>query len=152
MSNVYYSGRSSVCPVCGGKIKHPYTGSVSSEQIEEDMNSCIWMEVCDEGDGCLGYTPCCKNIHPYTVKEEDHKFIHYDLIEMLNSSKQPLKEKIDLINKLVSFRLDRNAETGTLVQVQVNDKEEITGINFIDGIKEMTFTLTMDNEGNITLQ
>ena len=51
---VYYTGNGDICPVCGGRIKHPYTGEVTSEQIEEDMNCCQWMEVCDEGDGCLG--------------------------------------------------------------------------------------------------
>lgn len=58
---MYYSGKDNICPICGGKIKHPYTGSVSIEQIEEDILTCIWMEVVDEGDSCLGYTPICKN-------------------------------------------------------------------------------------------
>ena len=55
-----FSGEDNICPICGGKIKHPYTGLVTSEQIDEDIKSCIWMEVCDEADGCLGYTPICK--------------------------------------------------------------------------------------------
>ena len=83
---IYYTGNGEICPVCGGKIKHPYTGEVTSEQIEEDMNCCQWMEVCDEGDGCLGYTPICRNVHPYTKEEEEnHKFIHYDLLIMFVS-------------------------------------------------------------------
>ena len=40
---VYYTGNGDICPVCGGRIKHPYTGEVTSEQIEEDMNFCQWM-------------------------------------------------------------------------------------------------------------
>ena len=36
---VYYTGKGDVCPVCGGgKIKRPYTGEGTSEQLEEDMN------------------------------------------------------------------------------------------------------------------
>lgn len=55
----YYIG-GDVCPICGGRIKHPYTGHVSSEQIDEDINSCLWMEVIDEGRSTLGYTPICR--------------------------------------------------------------------------------------------
>ena len=100
---VYYTGNGDICPVCGGKIKHPYTGEVTSEQLEEDMNCCQWMEVCDEGDGCLGYTPICHNVHPYTKEEENHKFIHYDLLELLNSSKTlSIENKLDIISRLVS--------------------------------------------------
>ena len=57
---LYHDYYETECPICGGKIKHPYTGLVSSEQIEEDLNSCIWMEVIDEGDSTIGYTPICK--------------------------------------------------------------------------------------------
>lgn len=58
---MYYSGEDNICPICGGKIKHPYTGNVSIEQIEEDIITCIWMEVANEGRGTIGYTPICKN-------------------------------------------------------------------------------------------
>ena len=58
---MYYSGEDNICPICGGKIKHPYTGSVSIEQIEEDILTCIWREVSDEYRGTIGYTPICKN-------------------------------------------------------------------------------------------
>lgn len=57
---MYYLGKGNICPICGGKIKHPYTGTVSIEQIEEDIFTCIWMEVCDGGGGTIGYTPICK--------------------------------------------------------------------------------------------
>lgn len=59
MDNLY-EGTETRCPVCGGRIKHEYTGNVTSEQLDEDMNTCLWMEVTDEGRGCLGYTPICK--------------------------------------------------------------------------------------------
>ena len=59
----YYDGRGNICPLCGGKIKHPYTGSVTSEQMEEDFNSCLWGECIDEGRSTIGYTPICKNIN-----------------------------------------------------------------------------------------
>ena len=29
--DAYYDSRSKVCPICGGKIIHPYTGYVTSE-------------------------------------------------------------------------------------------------------------------------
>lgn len=58
---MYYSGKGNICPICGGRIKHPYTGLVTSEQLEEDYKTCQWMEVCDEGRGTIGYIPICKN-------------------------------------------------------------------------------------------
>ena len=58
--NNYLPYDTETCPICGGKIKHPYTGSVTSEQIEEDSNTCLLMEVCDEGGSCLGYVPICR--------------------------------------------------------------------------------------------
>ena len=61
MDNLY-SGNEKKCPICGGKIKHPYTGYVTEEQMDEDTNSCLWIEVTDEGRGCLGYHPICKNL------------------------------------------------------------------------------------------
>ena len=59
----YYDGCGKICPICGGKIKHEYTGNVTSEQMEEDFNSCLWMECIDEGGGTIGYQPICKNIN-----------------------------------------------------------------------------------------
>ena len=58
--NNYLPYDTETCPICGGKIKHPYTGSVTSEQIEEDFNTCILVEVCDEYGSCLGYVAYCK--------------------------------------------------------------------------------------------
>ena len=60
LENGYYDGYGKKCPICGGKIKHPYTGSVTSEQIEEDFNSCIWVECIDEGRSTIGYHPHCR--------------------------------------------------------------------------------------------
>lgn len=51
----------SVCPICGGKIKHPYTGNVSSEQLDEDIATCQLIEVTDEYGHTLGYHAMCKN-------------------------------------------------------------------------------------------
>lgn len=50
-----------ICPRCGGKIKHPYTGEITSEQIDEDMNTCLLIEVIDEYDNTLGYEAICKH-------------------------------------------------------------------------------------------
>ena len=59
----YYDGQGNICPLCGGKIKHPYTGYVTTEEIEEDFESCLWMEHVDEGRSTIGYIPICKNIN-----------------------------------------------------------------------------------------
>ena len=58
---MYYDYNEQVCPICGSKIKHPYTGLVTPEQLEEDEKSCIWIEVVDEGRGTIGYSPICRN-------------------------------------------------------------------------------------------
>ena len=58
--NKYWDGYGKVCPICGNKIKHPYTGEVTIEQIEEDSNCCMWSEVIDEGRSTLGYLPQCR--------------------------------------------------------------------------------------------
>ena len=147
---VYYTGNGDICPVCGGKIKHPYTGVVTSEQSEEDMNCCLWMEVCDEGDGCLGYTPICRNVHPYT-KEENYKFIHYDLLEILNSSKTlSIENKLDIISKLVSVCYGK--DNSRFYTVTVTPEGKLEGINWLNNIEEMTLTSSLDNQGNITLE
>ena len=148
---VYYTGNGDICPVCGGRIKHPCTGEVTSEQIEEDMNCCQWMEVCDEGDGCLGYTPICRNVHPYTKEEENHKFIHYDLLELLNSSKTlSIKNKLDIISKLVSVCYGK--DNSRFYTVIVSPEGKLEGINWLNNIEEMTLTLSLDNQGSITLE
>ena len=148
---VYYTGNGDICPVCGGRIKHPYTGEVTSEQIEEDMNCCQWMEVCDEGDGCLGYTPICRNVHPYTKEEENHKFIHYDLLEILNSSKTlSIENKLDIISKLVSVCYGK--DNSRFYTVAVSPEGKLESINWLNNIEEMTLTLSLNNQGNITLE
>ena len=148
---VYYTGNGDICPVCGFIIKHPYTGEVTSEQLEEDMNCCQWMEVCDEGDGCLGYTPICRNIHPYTKEEENHKFIHYDLLEILNSSKTlSIENKLDIISRLVSVCYGK--DNSRFYTVTVSPEGKLEGINLLDDIEGMTLTLSLDNQGNITLE
>lgn len=58
---MYYSYDCKICPICGGKIKHPYTGSVSSEQLDEDFTTCLWIECVDEGGGTIGFKPMCRN-------------------------------------------------------------------------------------------
>ena len=146
---VYYTGKGDICPVCGAIIKLPHTGEVTSEQIEKDMNCCQWMEVCDEGDGCFGYTPNCRNAHPYTKEEENHKFIHYDLLELLNSSKTlSLENKLDIISRLVAVYYRENK----YYTVNVTPEGKIESINLLDDIEGMTLTLSLDNQGNITLE
>lgn len=100
-SNLYYDYDLDICPICGKKIKHPYTGEVSIEQIDEDIETCLWMENIDEGGSTIGYTPCCKNIHPWTTDEDDHKYIHYDLVELVNNWDEPLEVKKEYIIELV---------------------------------------------------
>lgn len=142
---VYYSGNSDICPVCWGRIKRPYTGKVTSEQLEEDMNCCQWMEVCDEYDGFLGYTPICRN------EEENHKFIYYDLLELLNSSKTlSIENKLDIISKLISVYYGE--DKSGFYTVTVTPEGKIEGINWLDNIEEMTLTLSLDNQGNITIK
>lgn len=55
-----YEGTETECPICGGKIKHQYTGNVTMEQLDEDLHTCLWIEVTDESRGCLGYHPICR--------------------------------------------------------------------------------------------
>lgn len=62
MDNLY-TGTEKRCPICGGKIKHPYIGLITSEQIEKDFESCLWIEVTDESRSCLGYRPICRKEH-----------------------------------------------------------------------------------------
>ena len=55
-----YEGTETECPICGGKIKHQYTGIVTMEQLDEDLHTCLWMEVTDESRSCLGFRPICR--------------------------------------------------------------------------------------------
>ena len=59
----YYDFNTTECPICGGRIKHPYTGIVTEEQLEEDCKCCLWGEAIDECGGTLGYVPICRNIN-----------------------------------------------------------------------------------------
>ena len=55
-----------VCPFCGGKMGHQVTGHINKDEEtykrwEESLTDCTIVEVCDEGDGTIGYTVCCRN-------------------------------------------------------------------------------------------
>lgn len=146
--DVYYDGMSKICPVCGGKIIHPYTGHVTSEQLDEEMNCCIWGEVIDEGDSTIGYIPYCKNIHPYTLTSEEHKYVHYDLVEMVNCWDMPLSEKIEKVTDylIFLFKDDNIKKEDIIFDVQDN---KIVSIRFIQNIKNLTIDINIDEEGNI---
>ena len=64
-NGLYHDYNETTCPICGGRIKHPYTGFVTSEQLEEDNNCCLWMEVVDEGRSTIGYRPVCRGAHKF---------------------------------------------------------------------------------------
>ena len=66
-NGLYHDFYQTTCPICGGKIKHPYTGSVTSEQLEEDNNCCLWVEVIDESDSTVGYRPVCRYVNETEV-------------------------------------------------------------------------------------
>ena len=59
MKEAWVKYNDKICPCCGGPMKHPYTGLVTMEQLEEDSNSCIIMEVVGEGDFTIGYKVIC---------------------------------------------------------------------------------------------
>ena len=65
VNNIYYNYNETTCPMCGGKIKHPYTGSVTSEQLEEDSSCCLWVEVIDESNNTIGYQPVCRGAYKF---------------------------------------------------------------------------------------
>lgn len=67
-NGLYYDYNETVCPVCGRRIKHPYTGEVTSEQIDEDINCCLWGEVIDESNSTVGYRPICRNVYKVNMK------------------------------------------------------------------------------------
>ena len=41
------------------KNKAPLHWECTSEQLDEDFNTCQWMEVTDESRSCLGFRPIC---------------------------------------------------------------------------------------------
>jgi hypothetical protein len=57
----YLDYNTKICPICGGKIKHPYTGELTQEQIEEDEKTCQLVEVIDENNFTLGFHAICRN-------------------------------------------------------------------------------------------
>ena len=147
---VYYDGRSKVCPICGGKIIHPYTGYVTSEQLDEEIASCTWCEVIDEGDSTIGYTPCCKNIHPYTLASEDHNYIHYDLVELANAWNMSINDKVEKLTEFITtfFKGVEKKDVQFSLDL-VNDK--ITDITIAKPIERITIDLGIDKDGNITV-
>ena len=147
---VYYDGRSKVCPICGGKIIHPYTGHVTSEQLDEEIASCTWCEVIDEGDSTIGYTPCCKNIHPYTLVSEDHNYIHYDLVELANAWNMSINDKVEKLTELITtfFKGVEKKDVQFSLDL-VNDK--ITDITIAKPIERITIDLGIDKDGNVTV-
>lgn len=72
-NKLYHDYNRTTCPVCGGKIKHPYTGSVSVEQLEEDSNCCLWGEVIDESGNTVGYQPICRYVYETNFVLKDEK-------------------------------------------------------------------------------
>ena len=144
-TDTYYDYNGVICPMCGGRIKHPYTGEVTSEQIDEDINTCLWMEVIDEDDITLGWTPICKNIHPYTLEEEEHVYVHYDMLELINNEDSSVSEKIDKVTTyILKFYPDVNKED-IVFSVRENKLTEV----YVNGIEDLTLDLSLDEEGNV---
>ena len=144
-TDTYYDYNGVICPMCGGRIKHPYTGEVTSEQIDEDINTCLWMEVIDEDDITLGWTPICKNIHPYTLEEEEHVYVHYDMLELINNEDSSVSEKIDEVTTyILKFYPDVNKED-IIFSVRENKLTEV----YVNGIEDLTLDLSLDEEGNV---
>ena len=144
-TDTYYDYNGVICPMCGGRIKHPYTGEVTSEQIDEDINTCLWMEVIDEDDITLGWTPICKNIHSYTLEEEEHVYVHYDMLELINNEDSSVSEKIDKVTTyILKFYPDVNKED-IIFSVRENKLTEV----YVNGIEDLTLDLSLDEEGNV---
>lgn len=144
--NLYYDYDGVICPMCGGRIKHPYTGEVTSEQIDEDINTCLWMEVIDEDDITLGWTPICKNIHPYTLEKENHNYIHYDMLEIMNcQDDMTLAEKIEHITKCITTLYPEINKEDIKFTVQDNKFTEI----YVNTLKELVIDLSIDDEGKV---
>lgn len=149
--NNYYDGYGTICPICGGKIIHLYTGLVTSEQLDEESKCCTWGEVIDEGDSTIGYVPQCKKIHPYTLDSENHEYIHYDLVELANSWDMPFSEKVEkLFYYITGLFKDIKKED---IKISIDAVEnKITNIELLEGIKNMCITLSVDDKGNITIK
>jgi len=136
------------CPVCGGKIKHPYTGEVTLDQLKEDSDTCIWGEVIDEHDNTLGYVPYCRHIHPYTLASENHKYIHYDLVELANCWDMPLNEKIEKLTQYLIhlYRNDVIKKEDIAFEI-IEDK--ISNIIISKPISNLTINMTLNEDGKI---
>lgn len=48
-----------ICPNCGNVAKHPHTGLVSSEMLNEDSRACLILEEIDDSEGTTGYCIVC---------------------------------------------------------------------------------------------
>ena len=147
---VYYDGRSKICPICGGKIIHPYTGYVTSEQLDEEIACCTWCEVIDEGDSTIGYTPCCKNIHPYTLASEDHNYIHYDLVELANAWNMSINNKVKKLTEIITTFFKSVEKKDIQLSLDLVN-EKITDIIISKPIEKVTIDLSIDKDGNITV-
>lgn len=147
-SDVKYEYDYPFCPLCGGKIKHPYIGTVTDAQMEEDSHSCIWGEVQDEHNYTLGYVPYCKNIHPYTLDEEDNKYVHYDLVELVNCWDMTLDEKVDKVTTYIMHLFREDEVKKEDIVFNITD-EHINSITLSKPIDSLTINIEMDNDGNI---
>lgn len=147
-SNIYYPYGLNICPVCGGAIKHPYTGDVSMDQIEEDLNTCQWIECIDENNYTLGYQPICSRIHPYTLSSENHAYVHYDLIELVNTFKGSLEERVQKLDSYIKY-LNPDIQEDQYSIVTKDDK--ITEVILNNALEIAHITLNYDGE-NVTVQ
>ena len=141
------------CPICGKRIKHPYTGEVSMEQIEEDSQTCIWEEVIDDSKSTIGFHPICKNIHPYTLVSENHKYVHYDFFELVNMWDMTLAEKIERTYRyILSIYKDKNLKKEdikiTICGEKITDIALVSSINHVN----MNIDMGLDDTGAITFK
>jgi hypothetical protein len=148
---IYFDGKGTICPICGGKIIHPYIGLVTSEQLDEESKCCTWGEVIDEGDSTIGFIPQCKNIHPYTLQSEDNKYVHYDLVEIANTWDIPLNEKVEKLTNYIThlFKDVEKEDVQFFLNMQDN---KISDIKLLKSIKNLYIDLTVDDEGKITIK
>ena len=146
-NTLYHDYDCVTCPLCGGKIKHPYTGEVTIEQLEEDSKCCQWMEVIDESDSTIGWTPICRNVHPYTLEEESHNYVHYDILELINSMWElTLPEKIEKTYYYIMKFYPEVKKEDIVISVCDN---KLTEVYVHNSIKEMVIDLSIDDDGNI---
>lgn len=138
------------CPICGGKIVHPLTGEVSSEDLEEDSKYCHWIEVQDENDNTLGYHAICNNIHPYTLAKDDHKYVYYDMLEIVNTDTNlDLGQKIELYTKML-LRSNPNLTRDDVYIVCQGDK--IVEVNASKPIDHMSLNITLTDDDHMRLE